>query len=206
MQITLRADSVTIEGYVNAVERLSNPLKTRLGELFQERIRKGAFSKALSRAENVRLLENHNRSRELGCTKDGTLKLAEDPIGLRATATLTDPEAMEKARNGQYRGWSFGFVDKDVERAEENGMHIRNVNDLELREVSLIDNRQRPAYDGTLVMVRTEDDELICYADALETEIEVRTEANSTEEGGSVEEIIDYSKWEKMINDMKGEN
>ena len=63
-----------------------------------------------------------------------------------------------------------------------------------------------PAYDGTLVMVRTEEDELICYADALETEIEVRTEANNTEEGGGVEEVIDYSKWEKMINSMKGEN
>ena len=210
MQILIRADSVTIDGYVNAVERLSRTLKSRLGELFQERIRKGAFTRALGRTDDVLLLENHDMSRVLGGTKQGNLKLTEDSIGLRATATLTDPEAIDKARRGDYIGWSFAFKDRDVEKDEEHGMRIRNVNDLDLREVSLIDRRKRPAYDGTLVSVRTDDDEIVNYAEIFETDVEMREESieentNNTEEGGGVEDI-DYSKWENMIKDMKGEN
>ena len=46
MNITIRADdTVEIDGYVNAVERLSKPLSDRMGQ-FVERICKGAFAKA----------------------------------------------------------------------------------------------------------------------------------------------------------------
>ena len=37
MKIIIRADSVHIEGYVNAVERLSKPITERLGT-FRERV------------------------------------------------------------------------------------------------------------------------------------------------------------------------
>ena len=89
MNIRVTKDSVEIDGYVNAVERLSKPLKDRLGE-FVERVKVGAFKRALERAEDVRILLNHDWTRDLGGIKDGNLELYEDAIGLHARATITD--------------------------------------------------------------------------------------------------------------------
>ena len=155
MKIQIRADSVTIEGYVNAVERASKPLNSRLGK-FVEKICAGAFNRALGRAEDVRILLNHDWSKDLGGIKDGNLELEEDNIGLHARATITDPEVIKDARNGDLVGWSFGFDDVDVEetRDDETGLPFRKVKDLNLAEVSLLNRKKTPAYVGTLVNVR----------------------------------------------------
>ena len=52
MKIIIRSDHVHIEGYVNAVERLSKPITERMGT-FRERIMAGAFKKALERAKDI---------------------------------------------------------------------------------------------------------------------------------------------------------
>ena len=157
MKVLIRADSVEIDGYVNAVERRSKPLRSRIGQ-FMERICKGAFKKAIERNDNIRLLLNHDWDRDLGGTKEGTLELTEDNIGLHARAKITDKEVVKKARNGDLVGWSFGFKDRDVDQHEENGMPTRDVKDMDLFEVSILDRTRTPAYDGTLVSVRSEDD------------------------------------------------
>ena len=59
MQIRFNNDSVEIEGYVNAIERFSKPLRSRLGN-FIERVKKGAFKRAIERNDNIRLLLNHD--------------------------------------------------------------------------------------------------------------------------------------------------
>ena len=61
MNIRVTNNKIEIDGYVNAVERLSKTLRDRLGE-FVERIKAGAFRKALNRAEDVRILLNHDYS------------------------------------------------------------------------------------------------------------------------------------------------
>ena len=155
MKINIRADSVTIEGYVNAVERASKPLISRFGE-FIERICAGAFGRALKRNNNVRILLNHNPKRDLGGTGTGELELTEDNIGLHAKATITDPQVIEDARRGNLVGWSFGFMDRDVAITQDSvtGLPLRMVKDLDLQEVSLLNREKTPAYDGTLVNVR----------------------------------------------------
>lgn len=158
MKVKIRADSVEIEGYVNAVERVSKPLWSRLGR-FIERICAGAFKKALRRADDVAILLNHDWNRQLGSTKQGNLQLEEDAIGLHARAIITDPEVIEDARQGKLVGWSFGFKDIDVENAMEDGLPLRKVRDLDLREVSLLNDRMSPAYNGTLVTTRAENGE-----------------------------------------------
>ena len=100
MNIRVTKDSVELEGYVNAVERLSKPLKDRLGK-FVERVKVGAFKKALERAEDVRILLNHDWKRDLGGIKDGNLELYEDAIGLHARATITDKDVVEQAKRGE---------------------------------------------------------------------------------------------------------
>lgn len=165
MKIQIRADSVTIEGYVNAVERASKPLNSRLGK-FVEKICAGAFNRALGRAQDVRILLNHDWSRDLGGIKDGNLELEEDNIGLHARATITDPEVIKDARNGDLVGWSFGFDDVNVEetRDEETGLPFRKVKDLNLAEVSLLNRKKSPAYVGTLVNVR-DDGSTVYYSE-----------------------------------------
>ena len=205
MQITVRNDSVEIEGYVNAVERRSKPIRTRMGGNFIERICKGAFKKALSRNRNIRLLLNHDWSRDLGGTEDGNLELTEDNIGLRARAKITDPEAIEKAKRGDLVGWSFGFQDRDVDNHEENGMPTRDIKDLDLYEVSLLDRTRTPAYDGTLVSVRA--DEVQFHGEALMEDVEIRSvETTEKPKHENVEDKpIDYTKYENLIKEMKEE-
>lgn len=202
MNINIRADdTVEIDGYVNAVERLSKPLTDRNGT-FVERICKGAFKKALGRAEDVRILLNHNWDRDLGGLADKNLELNEDAIGLHARAIIKDADVVKKARNGDLVGWSFGFQDRDVENGEEKGLALREVKDLDLFEVSLIDRTKIPAYDGTLVAVRTADEsQALNISDVVE--VNVRVTEEKKEEPKPKE--VDYTEYKKMISEMKGE-
>lgn len=210
MEIRIRADSVEIDGYVNAVERDSKTLWSRMGR-FIERICKGAFFNALKRNDNVRILLNHDASRDLGGTKDGNLELTEDNIGLRARAVITDKDVIDKARKGELVGWSFGFYDRDVEVGQsETGIPLRKVRDLDLQEVSILDKSRTPAYDGTLVMVRADEQQDIMIGDAFMDDIQIReieeqTEAPAEEVQIQAEPVeqINYSEWETLIADMK---
>lgn len=246
MKINIRADSVEIEGYVNAIERNSKTLRDRVGE-FIERICKGAFKKALKRNDDVHILLNHDWQRDLGSTKQGNLELVEDNIGLRAVATITDKEVVEKAKRGDLVGWSFGFMDRDVENTVEHNMPLRLVKDLDLFEVSILDRRKSPAYEGTLIATRSETNDTYFISDNMvdETNISIEEEkpvkienesndidtrdetttetvndvsenTNDTlkdEEGPKqhdenvekINKVIDYSKYDNLIKEMKGE-
>lgn len=160
MQIEVRNDSVVISGYVNAVERWSKPIRGNLRGVMQrfiEKIKAGAFKNALKRNDNVKVLLNHNSDRELANTKDGTAILEEDNIGLRAEVTITDPEVVEKAKNNKLVGWSFGFYTNSDEVAQRETIATRTVADMDLVEVSILDDTKSPAYYGTSIETRSED-------------------------------------------------
>ena len=209
MQIRVKGDSVEIEGYVNAVERKSRPLMSRMGQ-FIERICKGAFKRALARNDNVKLLLNHDEGRVLGGTKEGNLELVEDNIGLHARAVINDAEVAQKARNGDLVGWSFGFNDvKDgvIQKRDEDGFPLRDVKDLDLQEVSILDRSKTPAYDGTLVAVRSEENSIF-FGEIFSDEIQLRelpeeTQDDVPKQQETVEENINYDEWDSLIADMK---
>lgn len=216
MNIRVLEDRVEIEGYVNAVERNSRTLWDRFGS-FVERIAKGAFKRALDKNPDVRLYINHER--DIGGEADGNLKLEEDAIGLRAEATITDPEVVQDAINGDLVGWSFGYFDTDdgVDRFIENGMPLRYVKDMDLFEVSILNRTRTPAYEGTLVTVRSDDGKPMLRSDEFIEEPEKEEPAEepkpekpierSEEEERSEQaqpETIDYKKFEDMILEMKG--
>ena len=157
MKVEVRSDHVLIDGYVNAVGRDSREIPDRRGS-FVEQVMPGAFARALGKGEPVELRLNHERA--LGSTADGTLELAEDSIGLRARAKITDPEVMEKARGKKLRGWSFGFrqpVDEWEER--EAAPPRRYLKDFVLTEVTIVDDRKRPAYAATSIETRDGSDD-----------------------------------------------
>lgn len=223
MKVNIRADHVEIEGYVNAVERNSKTLRDRIGE-FVERVCKGAFKKALKRNDDIKILLNHDATRELGSTKQGNLELKEDNIGLHARATIYDKEVIDDARNNRLVGWSFGFHDIDVDRSMHEGVVYRTIRDLDLREVSILNNKKSPAYEGTLIMARADDsdDRLLLRSEDFIDEVVVREEISKEDKKEEDNEMknndnkeepkqqkvvkeIDYSKYENMIKEMKEE-
>ena len=200
MKVNIRADKVEIEGYVNAIERDSKPLWSRVGQ-FIERICKGAFKKALRRNDDVHILLNHDWNRDLGSTKAGNLELEEDNIGLKARATITDPEVIQKARAGELVGWSFGFSDRDVENSIVRGMPHRAVKDLDLVEVSILDKRKKPAYEGTLITARSEEEVLHFRGEDFIDEIEAKEEQPDEQPDEQPEAVEEISTEEKEVRE-----
>lgn len=161
MDIEVRSNSVVIKGYVNAVERDSRKISTQKGEEFVEQVRAGVWKNALEKRNDISALLNHNWDKKLGSTKDN-LTLKEDNIGLYAELRSTNSDLIEKAKNKKLVGWSFGFktnkqswgkTDYDVER--------RYLDDIDLFEVSVLDDTRIPCYYGTSVESRDNEEILI---------------------------------------------
>ncbi len=191
MKVEIRDDVIVIDGYVNAVERDSKVLTDRKGRKFIEKIKAGVFGRALERARAlntpVKVLLNHDYSRELTSTSDLTTELREDSIGLHAHIEVRDAEVIKKGKEHKLNGWSFGFTVLKDSRDDEEIYH-RDVRELELREVSLLDDTKIPAYDGTSVEVRTDDTDLYEVRCSNDLEYVER----STEEQAPVDDTYNY--------------
>lgn len=198
MRIEIRSDRVLVDGYVNAVARDSRPMRDKkTGKRFVEQIVPGAFNRALKK-NDVDLLLDHDAARVLGSTKDN-LTLYEDSIGLRAKAEITDPEVIQKARDKKLRGWSFGFYERDASEEElPNGMQRRYIEEMVLKEVSLIDERKLPCYEGTSIETRAAGEEV------LTTEpFEVRAEYY---EAADEKKPVNLDKYKQRISELEKES
>lgn len=163
MKIEVRDGKVILDGYVNAVDRFSKVLYDKKGQ-FIEKILPTVFRRALEKNKSVKVLLDHDYEKELANTKDGTANLYEDNIGLRAIVEITDADVIEKAKKKKLRGWSFGFAcNKDEEVINKNGLRERSVRDIDLFEVSIIDDKKIPAYIGTSIELRGDDATIIEY-------------------------------------------
>jgi uncharacterized protein len=193
MRIELRSDSVILDGYVNVCSRESRVLPSPRGKFVEEILPK-TFERALQKNDSVDLLFNHDRNRKLGSTKTGELSLSEDNVGLRAVATVIDPEVMEKARKGELRGWSFGFASiRDEWRTREDGMQKRSIAELELFEVSVLD--KTPAYLAQSIEARGEEDSIL--TETRTEQFEAKIEDNSTKTEDKTEKTDETKKQEE---------
>lgn len=178
MKVEIREDKVIIDGYVNAVERFSRVLIGKTGK-FIEKIMPSVFQRAIEKNKDIKVLLNHNYDMELANTKDGTAQLFEDNIGLRAIVEITNPLVIDKAKKHQLRGWSFGFLCNKEEVVEkENGIKERTVRDIDLFEVSILDDRKMPAYIGTSIEMR---DGAVKEIEFRNTDFENSSEENTNE-------------------------
>lgn len=194
MRIEIRNDSVLLDGYVNAVLRDSRLLRGPQGP-FVEQIMPHAFERALERAKNVDLMLNHER--KIGSTAEGNLELFEDAIGLRAICTVTDPEVIQKAREEKLRGWSFGFIERRASMEDaENGIKRRYVEDLDLKEVTIVDDRKIPCYTATSIETRAGDEAIqeTRFEAFRAVTVDERTPLDESESAPP-----DYSLYEKRI-------
>ncbi|SFJ44062.1 hypothetical protein SAMN02799624_04532 [Paenibacillus sp. UNC496MF] len=110
---------------------------------FYEVISPGAFARSLQ-DNTVKALWNHNFDIVLGSTKSGTLRLAEDDIGLRMDVDLPDNEwgrfAFDAVQRGDVDGVSFGFSipegGSDFIYLPDEGYYLRTLIAIDLYEVS----------------------------------------------------------------------
>lgn len=156
----LRAESddghPSIVGHAAVFDRLSEDLGG-----FREKIKRGAFRKALDESHDVRLLVNHEGV-PLARTKSNTLELREDPRGLRTYAELDrgNPkvqEAMSALDRRDMDEMSFGFsVAKGGDSfTEKDGIVTRTIHEIDrLYDVSLVTFPAYPQTDAGLRMER----------------------------------------------------
>ena len=197
LQVELRNNTLYLTGYVNACERESRELPSPRGR-FKEVVKSGTWAKALANSENVDLLFNHKEDRNLGSIKQGNLKLYEDNIGLRAEAIINDTELIEKAKNGELRGWSFKFSvnNNGDEWKDVEGKQLRYLHDIKLYEVSLLS--VTPAYIATSIEARGEDS-IITESRAIEEDLKLeKVENESKEERKEPQKVEFFHKNKKL--------
>lgn len=139
-------DGLKVSGYVNKTDQWSQTLGQR--KKFVERIRPGAFRKALQNGNEINFLAEHDNAKVLSSTKNGSLILREDDEGLYMEATIA-PTSWGRdyhtlIKEGIIQNMSFGMsVLKDSWKKLNDGIYERSITDLALFEVSAVRN---PAY------------------------------------------------------------
>ncbi len=149
-------DKPVISGYAAVFDSLSVDLGG-----FRERIRPGAFARAIKENQDVRALVNHDPNLILGRSKSGTLRLSEDQRGLRVEidppATTVGRDVVESLRRGDLDQMSFAFRVVTDDWHKQDGEIIRELVDVDLFDVSPV---AFPAYEETSVSVRSKVEEL----------------------------------------------
>lgn len=198
MRAELRSDGLHISGYVNVPGRASRPVLTPRGRVI-EVIEQRAFADAINRAENIQMLLDHDRDRVLASTTDGTLRVEEDAVGLRAESVVTDDGVIAAAKAGKLRGWSFDMrnVKDEIEQRAEGELPVRHVKSFDMSEITLVVNRN-PLYCSTSIEVR---------ADMSEGEVEERALDVSTEYAENLppKPSYDNSQYHERLKKLKGD-
>lgn len=125
---------------------------------FKEQFKRGAFTESLTNDDQLALW-SHDTSKVLGRTKNGTLRLFEDEIGLRfeldLPSTTLGNDAYETIKRGDVDGVSFGFQMQKQEWDENDVDNItRSILKAKLLEISPV---AFPAYPDSQVSARSHD-------------------------------------------------
>ena len=176
-----------VGGYINVTERESEMLYSkRSGKWFKEIMKRGVFQRAIDKAKEIPLLFEHDWNKKLADTRNNTLTLKEDNIGLKFEAIIEDRSVYEQVKAGVINSCSFGFraLEESIEPINSR-LEKRTVSGIELLEVSLVKN---PAYVGSLAEVRAYEEEVAKDEVVVE---ETTPEAEVTEEVREAESETD---------------
>ena len=125
---------------------------------FKEQFKRGAFTESLTN-DDQKALWSHDTSKVLGRTKNGTLRLFEDDLGLRFELDLPDTtlgdDAYKSIKRGDVDGVSFGFsmLKQEWDEADPDNV-VRTVTKAKLLEISPV---AFPAYPDSQVAARSHD-------------------------------------------------
>jgi uncharacterized protein len=146
----------TLHGYAVKWEMKSHPMGWF--RRFKEQFKKGAFADSLTE-DDQRALWSHDTSKVLGRTKNNTLRLYEDEVGLRFELDLPDTslgnDTYKSINRGDIDGVSFGFrmVKEDWDESDPDNI-VRSINKAKLLEISPV---AFPAYPDSQVSARSHD-------------------------------------------------
>ena len=146
----------TIAGYAVKWNKNSHVMGTR--QRFSEQFMKGAFFDSLQNDEQ-KALWSHDMSKVLGSTKNNTLRLEENEIGLRFELDLPNTtlgrDSYESIKRGDVDGVSFGFKMISQSWDESNPSNVvRMISKARLIEISPV---AFPAYPDSEVQARSLD-------------------------------------------------
>jgi HK97 family phage major capsid protein/HK97 family phage prohead protease len=148
--------TLTVSGYVNKTEQLSNVLGA--SKRFVEKIARGAFQRAIQNASrDIDFLAEHDSKKILASTRNNSLTLTEDSQGLFMEAVIA-PTTYGKDMytlidSGIFKNMSFGFRSiRDSWKAQASGIYERTIHELELFEVSVVKD---PAYSQSTIAARS---------------------------------------------------
>ena len=160
-------DTVELEGYIAKFNSM-----TELYKGCYEKIERGAFKETLSDGHNVFLLYHHDFSKPLASTRNGTLILTEDDIGLKFKATVNSKvsygrDVVELVREGLIQGCSFGF---------------------NVLEDDYIYNEADDTITRTLIKVKLWEGSILCIPQYEDTEVTARAREIADEERNKIKE------------------
>lgn len=160
VQAETRAGSSLIAGYSAVFYSGSTKSEYRLADDILERIRPGAFDRAIAEKHDARALFNHDANNLLGRVSSGTCRLTVDSVGLRYEVTVNpnDPDharVLAKIKRGDLTGSSFAFRPIKTAWEDKGDVSIRWIEDLVLYDVGPV---VYPAYEAATTGLR--DDEL----------------------------------------------
>jgi hypothetical protein len=164
VNVQLRADMVDEKPIIEGVAAVYNQ-ETTIGGMFREIIQPGSFASVLASNPDVIAANNHDWVQVLGRTKNGTLRLSDQPDGLHYVVDINpdDPEAMSlyaKVQRGDIDQSSFAFTvrkDQWEQPEDKNILPLRTIFEYdELIDVSPV---TFPAYPQTSAAVRSKLDE-----------------------------------------------
>src|SRR5262249_50066152 len=125
--------------------------------MFLERVRPGAFMRAIRERQDTQLRLNHDANLIVSRISNQTLRLQEDSKGLRFEATVAKTsvgdDLIELVKTQTLRGCSFSFVARQeswskVRDASGRQRDLRDLLDVDLYDVSVVSD---PQYSGTSV-------------------------------------------------------
>ncbi|PER41050.1 phage major capsid protein [Bacillus thuringiensis] len=157
-EVNESSDGLFVRGLVNKSGAWSQTLYDKHGKPFIERVMPNVFARALQRAKDVKLLNEHDKNMLLARTKDETLKLKETSRGLEMEANLVPSKLSEhihaSIKRGTVSNMSFGMIVLDDVWTKEKGINQRSITDLALYECSIVSD---PAYEDSAIEARSND-------------------------------------------------
>jgi HK97 family phage prohead protease len=151
LRVEMQGVGKIIRGHAIVTNRLSEVLG-----FFRERIAPEALVRTLKEGVDLRALVDHNPSQILGRMTAGTLRVAQDPQGLVVEIdppeTTAGQDIVASIRRRDVTGMSFAFRTITDSWDESTDPPTRTVEDMLVREISVV---TFPAYPQTDVALRS---------------------------------------------------
>lgn len=150
-------EKLKVSGTVNKAGEPSKTLTDKNGVEFVEVILPDTFSKAIEKAQaenkDIKLLVNHDETKILARTGNGSLKLEEvdgqTVMSAELPNTTLAKDIYEIVKEGLSFGMSFGFEVAKEEWTKESDTYKREVSEMTVSEISIL--TIEPAYNDTEV-------------------------------------------------------